>query len=195
MEEYVSFQWVCRISCSSVAQLCLTLRPHGPQYTRFPCPSLSPDTQIHVHWISGTIQPFHPLSSPSLPALESFPAPGGQSIGASASASVLLMNIQDWFPFKKRRSKQYVTLGWWLGHLCCVAQWQYWQWRGKAPGQRHHECTDREVSKWASERESPGGMSLRVSLSQGVPQKVEPELVELACSWLILEAILRNRMG
>ena len=29
----------------------------------------------------------------------------------------------------------------------------------------------------------------------GFPQKVEPELIELACSWLILEAILRNRMG
>ena len=48
---------------------------------------------------------FHPLLSclQSFPALGSFPmnqffAAGGQSIGVSASASVLTMNIQDWFP-------------------------------------------------------------------------------------------------
>ena len=64
--------------------------------------------QTHVHWVSDAIQPSHPLSSPSLPALNlsqhqglSFPmsrlfASGGQSIGASAS--VLTMNIQGWFP-------------------------------------------------------------------------------------------------
>ena len=63
--------------------------------------------QIHVHWVSDAIQPSHPLSSPSL-CLQSFPASGffamsllfasgSQSIGASASASVLPMNIQDWF--------------------------------------------------------------------------------------------------
>ena len=59
--------------------------------------------------VSDTIQPSHPLSPPSPPALKSFPAlgsfpvsqlftSGGQSIGASASASVLPMNIQGWFP-------------------------------------------------------------------------------------------------
>ena len=60
------------------------------------------------YWISDAIQPSHPLvpfSSclQSFPASGSFPvsqffASGGQSIGVSASASVLLMNIQDWFP-------------------------------------------------------------------------------------------------
>ena len=66
--------------------------------------------QIHVHRIGDAIQPSYPLSSPSPPALNlsqqsgSFPtnrlfALGGQSIGASASASVLPMNIQGWFPF------------------------------------------------------------------------------------------------
>ena len=60
------------------------------------------------HWISEAIQPSHPLSSPSLhqgsfPASGSFPINwlftlGGQSIGVSASASVLPINIQDWFP-------------------------------------------------------------------------------------------------
>ena len=66
-------------------------------------------TQTHVHWVADAIQPFHPLSSPLYSCLQSFPASGsfqmsqffasgGQSIGVSASASVLPMNIQDWFP-------------------------------------------------------------------------------------------------
>ena len=66
--------------------------------------------QIHVHWVCDTIQPSHPLSSPFLPALNlphhqsgSFPvsqfiASGGQSTEASASTSVLPMNIHGWFP-------------------------------------------------------------------------------------------------
>ena len=64
---------------------------------------------IHVYWISDAIQPSYLLSSLSLlnlqssPASGSFPmsqlfASGGQSIVASASISVLPMNIQDWFP-------------------------------------------------------------------------------------------------
>ena len=66
-------------------------------------------TQTHVHQVGGAIQLSHPLSSPSPPPFNlSFPASGsfqmsqlfklgGQSIGASASASVLPVNIQDWF--------------------------------------------------------------------------------------------------
>ena len=41
-----------------------SLRPHGLQHSRFPCPPLA---QTPVHWISGAIQPSHPLSSPSPP--------------------------------------------------------------------------------------------------------------------------------
>ena len=63
----------------------------------------------HVHWVGDAIQPSHPLSSPSPPAFNlsqhqglfkwvQFVTSGGQSIGVSASASVLPMNIQDWFP-------------------------------------------------------------------------------------------------
>ena len=67
--------------------------------------------QTHVHRVGDAIQPSYPLSSPSPPAfssrLQSFPASGslptsqffasgGQSIGASAS--VLPMYVQDWFP-------------------------------------------------------------------------------------------------
>ena len=66
-------------------------------------------TQTHVHWAGDAIQPSHPPSSPSPPALKSFPASGsfqmsqlftsnGQSIGISASTSVLPMNTQDWSP-------------------------------------------------------------------------------------------------
>jgi len=62
--------------------------------------------QAHVHRVSDAIQPSHPLSSPSPPvfnlsqlqglfSMNQFFASGGQSIGASASASVLPMNTQD----------------------------------------------------------------------------------------------------
>ena len=43
-----------------------SLRPHELQHPRPPCPSPTPEsTQTHVHWVSDTIQPSHPLSSPS----------------------------------------------------------------------------------------------------------------------------------
>ena len=65
--------------------------------------------QTHVYWVSDAIQPSHPLSSPSPPVFNlsqhqglfqwvSNFASSGQSIGVSASVSVLPMNIQDWFP-------------------------------------------------------------------------------------------------
>ena len=64
--------------------------------------------KLHVCWVSDAIKPFYPLS-PTFPPVLSFPpagsfpmswlfASGGQSIGASASASILPMNIQGWFP-------------------------------------------------------------------------------------------------
>ena len=67
-------------------------------------------TQTHVHQVSDAIHPSHPLSSPSppvpnpsqhqsLPMSQLFPW-GGQSIGVSASASVLPMNTQDWSPLR-----------------------------------------------------------------------------------------------
>ena len=85
-------------------------RPHGQQHTRLPCPSPSPGACSTSCPLSGdTIQPSRPLSSPSPLAFQPFPVSGsflmswlfksgGQSIGASVSASVLLMNSQDWFP-------------------------------------------------------------------------------------------------
>ena len=71
-------------------------------------PQLPELAQTHVHWVGDTIQPSH-LCHPLLLLSSIFPtirvfsnesvfASGGQSIGAPASASVLSMNIQDWFP-------------------------------------------------------------------------------------------------
>ena len=69
---------------------------------------LSEFTQVHVHSVGDAIQPSHPLRSPfsscpqSFSASGSFPmgwlfTSGGQSIEASAWASVFPVNIQDWF--------------------------------------------------------------------------------------------------
>ena len=89
-----------------------SLQPHGLQYTRFPCPSLSSEFgQIHVCWVGDTIKPSPPLSpsSPafnlSLPARGSFPksrlfAAGGQSTGASASAISSSNEYSGWISFR-----------------------------------------------------------------------------------------------
>ena len=87
-----------------------SLRPHESQDTKHPCPSPSPGAHPDSHpsspWchpaISSSVLPFSSCPQ-SLPASESFPmsqlfAWGGQSIGVSASASVLPMNTQDWSP-------------------------------------------------------------------------------------------------
>ena len=62
-------------------------------------------TQTHAHWVGDCTQPSHPLSSPSPPALNLSQhqglflfTSGGQSIGVSASTSVLPMSTQDWSP-------------------------------------------------------------------------------------------------
>ena len=87
-----------------------SLWPHGLQHSKPPCSSPTP--RVHSNscpwnrWchltISSSVIPFS-SSLQSFPASGSFPmsqfsTSGGQSIGALASASVLLMNIQDWFP-------------------------------------------------------------------------------------------------
>ena len=100
-----------------------SLRPHGLQHARFPCPSLSPiacSNSCPSSWwchptISSSVIPFSFclqffLASGSFPVTQLF-ASGGQSIGASASASVLTVNIQVWFPFKSllRRTHLYLS--------------------------------------------------------------------------------------
>ena len=95
--------------CSSVAQSCPTLQPHWLQHTRLPCLSLSPRGCSNScplnRWCHPTISSSVTLFScpQSFPASRTFQMSqlfisGGQSIGASVSASVLPMNIQDWLP-------------------------------------------------------------------------------------------------
>ena len=87
-----------------------SLQPHGLQHARFPCPLPTPGAYSNScpsHWwfhptISSSVVPFSSCLQ-SFPSSGSFPmsqffARGGQSIGVSASTSVLPMNIQDWFP-------------------------------------------------------------------------------------------------
>ena len=87
-----------------------SLRPQGLQHARFPCPSPTPRAYSNScplgRWchptISSSVFPFS-SSLQSFPASGSFQvnqffASGGQSIGVSASESVLPMNIQNWFP-------------------------------------------------------------------------------------------------
>ena len=100
--------YVLSFQFNSVAQSCLTLWPNGLQYARLPCLSPTPGVcsnscpssqwchpNISVNPFSSCLQSF-PASGSFL--MSQFFASGGQSIGVSASASVLPMNIQDWFP-------------------------------------------------------------------------------------------------
>ena len=96
-----------QFSCSVVSD---SLRPHGLQHARLPCPSPTPAAYSNscpsCWWchpiILSSIVPFSSCLQ-SFPASWSFPmswffASGSQSIGVSALTSVLLLNIQDWFP-------------------------------------------------------------------------------------------------
>ena len=90
----------CSTCCYySLSKLCLILcdpvdcsAPGLPVLHRLP--ELA---QTLVHWFGDASQTSHPLSSPS-PAFNLSQHQGGQSIGVSASASVLPMNIRGWFP-------------------------------------------------------------------------------------------------
>ena len=88
-----------------------SLWSHGLQHARLPCPSLTPEAYSNScpssQWchptISSTIIPFSSclqsfLASQSF-IMSQFFASGGQSVGASASASILPVNIQSWLPF------------------------------------------------------------------------------------------------
>ena len=98
-------RWHAQFSCS----LSDTLRPHGVQHTRLPCPSPTPRACSNSCPLSRWCRPTMSASViPFSSCLQSFPgsgffpvsqffASGGQSIGASASSSVFPMNIQNWW--------------------------------------------------------------------------------------------------
>ena len=96
-----------QFSCSVVSN---SLQPHELQHARPLCPSPTPRVYSNLcplsQWchptISSSVVPFSSCPQ-SFPASESFQmsqlfTSGGQSIGVSASTSVLPMNTQDWFP-------------------------------------------------------------------------------------------------
>ena len=90
--------------------MCNSLWPHGLKHTWLPCPSptlgVCSNTCPLSQWCYLTVLSFathFSFCSPSFPASGSFPmswlfTSGGWSIGAFTSASVLLVNIQGWFP-------------------------------------------------------------------------------------------------
>ena len=99
--------WATQFSCSVVSN---SLWHHGLQHPRLPCPSPAPRVWSNScplsQWchptISSSVVPFSShlqsfLASGSFLRSQFF-ASGGQSMGVSASTSVLPMNIQDWFP-------------------------------------------------------------------------------------------------
>ena len=100
---------ICCCCCCSVTQSCLNLcDTMDSSMLGFPVLQHLPElAQTHVHWVINAIQPSHPVIPFSF-CLQSFPVSGSflitwlftsgsQSIGASASVSVL-MHIPDWFP-------------------------------------------------------------------------------------------------
>ena len=97
-------------SCCSTSKSCPTPWPPGLQHSRLLSPPLSPEvcsSSYPLSWwcyltISSSAVPFSSCPQ-SFPASGSFPVSrlftsGGQSMGASASATVLPMNMQGWFP-------------------------------------------------------------------------------------------------
>jgi len=99
----------CGYYCCLITQSCLTLwDPMDCKTPGFPVLHYLPEfPQTHVHWVSDAIQPAHPLSCPSPPAVNHSTASrtsplsqlftsSGQNIGASSSR--IPMNSQCWFP-------------------------------------------------------------------------------------------------
>ena len=107
MDHYICLYFSAQVSYSVMSD---SLQPHGLHHTRLPCPSPNPGVYSNSYpsrqWCYPTISSFDiPFSShiQSFLASGSFPmsqffTSGCQTTGASASASVLPMNIQDWSP-------------------------------------------------------------------------------------------------
>ena len=102
LNTYLPVQFSCSVMSDS-------LWPQDCSMPGFPVHHNLPEfTQTHVHWCHPTISSSVITFSSCLQSftasgsfqMSQFFASGGQSIGDSASASVLLMNIQDWFSFR-----------------------------------------------------------------------------------------------
>ena len=141
-ESSIQFSSV-NFSCSVVSD---SLQPHGLQHTRppypLPTPRVYPNSCPLSRWCHPTISSSVALFSS---CLQSFPASGSflmsqlftsdcQGIGASASASVLSVNIQGWFPLgltglvsllSKRLSRIFTSTTTWK-HLSFGAQLSLW---------------------------------------------------------------------
>ena len=129
----ITLHFICKfcfttdVSFFSCSLMSNSLRARGLQDTRLPCPSTAPrvcsiSCPLSRWWyptISSSLVPFSSCPQ-SFPASGSFPVSqffvsDGQNIGASTSVSVLLMNIQGWFPLGLTGLKQllfvnYLTL-------------------------------------------------------------------------------------
>ena len=119
----LGFYCYCSVqfSCSVVSD---SLWPHGLKHAKLPCPSPTPEACPNSCSLSGRCHLILSSVIPFSSRLQSFQASGsftmsqfftslGQSIRVSASASVLSMNIQDWFP-----------LCWLVGSLCSPKNFQ-----------------------------------------------------------------------
>ena len=125
---------------SSHSVVSYSFQPYGLQHTRLPCPLLSPracSNSCPSSWwcnpiISSSVIPFSaclqfcPASGSFI--MSQFFTSGGQSIRASALASVLPMNIQDWFPlgltgFTSLQSKELSRI---LQHQHWWCWWSWW---------------------------------------------------------------------
>ena len=127
-------RWMSKSKNSAQSVMSSSLWPHGMQHVKLPCPLPT----LRVCSISCPSSSWcHPTNSSSVipfsSCLQSFPASGsfpvsqfftsdGQIIRASASASVLQMNIQDWFPLR--------LTGWtWLRDWTePISFWTCWTW-------------------------------------------------------------------
>ena len=109
-------EFLYSVQFSSVARLCPTLcnpvncrTPGLPVYHQLPA-----FTQTHVHWVGDAIQPYHPLSSPSPPNPQSFPASGS----FSSESALHIMWTKYWsFSFNISPSNEHPGL------ICFSMRW------------------------------------------------------------------------
>ena len=109
-KQKITVSWIRVVAVQFSCSVMSNSGTHGLHHTKLPCPSPTPRAYSNwcpLHWwcpptILSSVVPFSSHLQ-SFPASGSFPmnrffTSGGQSIEVSASASVLPMNIQDWFP-------------------------------------------------------------------------------------------------